>query len=463
MTLTYVDTATDITREHYARAGIKETIIRLSHDDGGYRWGNGDGWGWYVRDKYEKHAVNLSTVEGYEHLVDHHRVIYSTLNLFNADIFNLDYFKIDKKESPVISKEHIAGYTFGIDIDKGHGYDIHDPEVKQAVECMGQFFTDKFRAHAPNSVYVLYSGGGIYVMVHHGVLESYLNQLNTKKERVEGFTILLESFKLVIEEIRVEYFKLHPDHIGKVKPDSLNSAKRVFKSIFSIHKKLPYAVIPLNPTDIKINFDAARVPLSDDIIKTGATWYNDYDTDGGFIAYLQPYIEEVKAGNTMKTFNSITPTGSIYNREYEKAAHPIEDVEQYPPCVKNILNLESCGEGKTRALAFVAAFLGQMNVKKELAQRVFYGLAKHWQADTSNIFDSYYGVMRVQSCRKLTDKNNAGFPGVSLCGLNVCDPDMRCIGISSPWYYADKKANDSRLEWNITHTVNNKNGVGLKQ
>lgn len=440
------ETATEITVMHYSRPEIKTTIQRIAADGDNHKCANGDFASWYRMKDGKLCHMDLTDDADYMHIINRHRSLYWSLNYFKPSMYALDYnqklddcIKIKSQDSPKISREQTSSYTFGVDIDKGHGCDIHTPGIKQAVEDMSQFYATELMKYAPNSVYVVYSGGGIYVYVHHKVFDPFFNQ-DSIQDHDYAVKILLETFALLIEDIRIQFFKLFPQHEGKVKPDSLNSAKRVFKSIFSIHKSLPYSVIPLDPHNVKIDFDDAKLPLSDEVVSRGDDWYVAYDDDLTMLQKLKGYYDQAM----QKVKTSCTTA-------YTKSKVLINDSE-YPPCVKNILQMDSCGEGATRALAFLAAFLGQVGLTYDDAATVWYGLANHWDADAANtnIFDAHFQKMHTTSCQKITDRNNKGYPGVSLNVLGVCKPNMKCMGIGSPRYYADKKANQERLKNRIT-------------
>ncbi|WP_462273427.1 hypothetical protein [Methanohalophilus sp.] len=436
-------TATDRTREHYLRPEVMETILNLAHDETFYRWGNGDGVGWYYRHKQGKYAYNLSREEDYRAIISKYRTLYWTLNLFDMRIFDTDYKEVFPEESPILSRQFTHGYTLGVDIDKGHGCDIHNPEVKQAVEDMGQYYADRLREYAPDSVHCLFSGGGIYVLLHHKAIEDYCKRFVTGNDWEEKFSTLLKAYGYVIEEIRKDFFKEYPQHEGKVKPDSLNNSKRVFKSLFSLHLKQPYVVIPLNPDNIKIDFEKAKLPLSNEVIESGKQWYQTYDTDNVFLNYLSEYL---KLAHEQSRHCTKQGQYSKFDIETDIASDMIP-YEKWPPCVKNILALEKCGEGRTRALAFIAAFLGQMGVPETKAKEIFYNLANRWGATTANVFESNFMRMHVATCDKLGADDNTGYPmGVSIRNLGVCKPDPMCnSSIPSPRYYADRKANNERL------------------
>lgn len=433
------------TEEHYKNPEIKKSIMRVSSDNGNCRAGNWDFANWYKYPKGKKIKLCLANEEDYTNMVETCRTLYWTLNYFDPGIFEVNYKNVRSDESPVISRRYTVGYTFGIDIDKEHGKDIHDPEVKKAVEDIAQYFSDKLRKYLPNSVYCLYSGGGIYILVHHKVFNQYYNRYlsnpDPKYSWDKMLSVLGDAFDYLIEDMRDEFFKLHPEHIGKVKPDQLNNSQRVFKTIFSIHKSLDYAVIPLDPENIKIDFERATVPLKPEVINEGVVWYTKNDNGGKFLEYvLKPFLEKAyeKKEASYK-----------YKSDYTCSSIPIEDLNKWPPCMRNLYTLSSCGEGATRAIAAFASFLGQIGIERNQAYKMFNELADRWGARKENIFDDYFAKMKVPTCRRLISDDNRGFPkGVSIKRLGVCKPDMRCLNSPSPYYYADKKAklhlNDSK-------------------
>lgn len=431
-------------RKHYLTPTVREIIMRISSDGLNSRAGH---WvdttkliggeevtsqDWYRYRKDEKFKLCLSNRIDYYNSVAKHRSLYWTLNVFEPAIFEVDYNQL-KERSENISRKFTAGYTFGVDIDKERGCDIHNTEVKKAVEDMGQFFADKLSEYAPNSVYVAYSGGGVYVLVHHGVFTPYFERFRITDKWDLMLLTLLDAFDFLIADIRDEFFSLHPEHIGKVKPDQLNNSQRVFKTLFSIHKSLDYAVIPLDKHNIKIDFGLATVPLKPEVIETGSNWYTDYDDGRSFInELLKPFLWIALAKRNVN-----------YNHggEYRCSSIPIEDINKWPPCMRNLYNLPECGEGATRALAMFVSFLGQAGVNEETADRLFFELVNRWGARPSNILESYYGKMNVPTCKRLISSDNTGFPkGVSIERLGVCKPDMRCLNSPSPYYYVDKKA-----------------------
>jgi hypothetical protein len=100
-----------------------------------------------------------------------------------------------------------------------------------------------------------------------------------------------------LAEVEDEFFRLHPQHKGKVKIDKINNQKRKFKTIFSIHKKHDLAVVPLDSNSIEIDFSRAKIPLSARVLEDGKRWYQEYDVSEleNLKKLLAPYVELAKA------------------------------------------------------------------------------------------------------------------------------------------------------------------------
>jgi len=439
-------TASEI-QAHYKTPGVQETIQRIAKSGECHRAGNGDGNIWYRSRAGKRNKIDLSNSSDYVYLTRNSRTLYWTLNLFEQEIYGLDYNLIDKADGPITSRSYTAGYTFGIDIDHGHGMDIHNPEVKKAVEDMGQFYADRLREHAPNSVYVAYSGGGIYVMVHHMIFAPYFEKFRNMDDADVMLLTLLDAFDYLIGDLRDEFFKLYPEHVGKVKPDQLNNSQRVFKTLFSVHKSLDYAVIPLDPDNVNIDFEKATLPLQLGVIKEGELWYSEYDDGTNFLNnVLKTYLENAYERKSKSREYAGKSKSREYASDIESSLVPIDDMTKWPPCMRNLYNLPKCGEGQTRALAVLASFWGQIGIKEDTAREMFDSIAERWEAPRSNVFESYYRNMKTPTCASLMSDDNRGFPkGSSIKRLGVCKPDSRCVSVPSPRYYADKNANAELL------------------
>lgn len=442
-------------KEHYRRKEVMDTIIRVSTDGNCTRAGaklipkaytdkrtgeSKDSLDWYDGEygkRKHDYKIDMADKNCYNRSIECGRTLYYTLNMFNEEIFKVAYDCLSKEEKTPLSRYYTTGYTFGIDIDVGKEYSIHDDGARKAVEELTQFYSDKLRDCLPNSVYCLYSGGGIYVMVHHKAFDCYVNRFINTDQWDMMIRTLQDAFDALIKAYRDEFFDLHPEYVGKVKPDELNNAQRLFKTIYSVHKSLDYAVVPLDPENIHIDFNRATIPLSKDVLIDGNEWYTDYDDGGYFIEHvLKPYLEE-----------AIKPKNSyVQNVDIPISKVPIRDTKLWAPCMRNLYNLPKCGEGQTRALAVFVSFLGQIGISSDEAYAMFSELADRWGARKENLFNSYFYSMKVPSCARLGSDDNRGFPkGVSIKCLGVCKPDMKCLNVPSPRYYTDKVANNERL------------------
>lgn len=443
-------TATKETIKHYRTPEVMETILRVSNSNGFYRWAVGDSTGWYKTKANGAKFAQAMTPQNYKLLTHDHKTLYSTLSFYDTEIFETDFNAWEKQEATLKSKGYVRAFTFGIDIDtkdpvNGHGANIRTPEVKEAVEAMAKFFIEKLRAHAPNSVYSLFSGGGIYVFVHHGVFKEFLRKFAFSNDYYKYVNNLTGALNVLIDELSAAFYREYPEHEPYVKADSLNNAKRVFKTVFSIHKKHPYAVIPLDIDNIKIDFENAIIPLKPAILEAGKKWYTEYDDDNQFLKFMVPYLENVREIMLKRMQAATAASGGVYVSK--NSFTPAE----YPPCVKNILERESGGNGATRALAFLAAFFGQIGKPEEEAKAIWYELAEKWGASTANVFDSWYQKMNCPSCMTLKTPG-AGYPHIDLVNMGACTPDMKCCSVNytSPVYYVDKELYIEKLKRDLS-------------
>lgn len=439
-------------RKHYLNPSVMNTIIRVSTSGNYSRAGakyteyldkegnTKTSIDWYKGSGSHKqrdhlYKIDLSSKQNYVNAVGYKRTLYWTLNFFDKGIYSLDYKGIGSGVGTTRSAAYTHACTFGIDIDAGKSFDIHT-DAKAAVESLAQFYSDKFREYLPNSVYLLYSGGGIYVLIHHSVFENYFKQYQNEPDWLVRLQALYDAFNALIDTLRDEFFKLHPEFEGKVKPDALNSVQRLFKCIYSVHKKLDYAVIPLDPKNVQIDFKKAELPLSASVLEEGNNWYTKFDDGTEFIEkVLQPHLT-VAHTKEKKKRESVALLPNI-----PVSSEPLEDISKWPPCMRNLYNLPTCGEGATRGLAAFAAYLGQIGLDEAKARTLFNELSTRWGTGTEHIFSSYFRKMKVATCTRLRENNNKGFPeGVSLKVLNVCKPDVKCLSIPSPRYYADNRA-----------------------
>ncbi|MGD0954715.1 MAG: hypothetical protein ABR985_20410, partial [Methanotrichaceae archaeon] len=407
-------TATELTIEHYRRPEVKEIITKfaLPQDDGTWRALNCDFRRWYAYNNNDARLLNAK--EDYEHLTDRFRVLYQTLNVFDHRLWMVSRPKEEiTSENPLGTPADTLAYTLGVDIDKGRDCTLEDPEIKAAVEDAAKFLVDCLKAHGIHqSVWVLFSGGGIYVEVHHEIVKP-----KAKEGRAEFFEFVTDRYNRFIGHISEEFFKAHPEHIGKVKYDALNNAKRIFKSILSIHKSKPYAVTPLNRDDIKIDFERARIPLKDDMIPEARLWYSSYDP-----------LEREPLFKLLDEFAPIQEDQKRQKQRFEEIWRSEEKVnaEHFPPCIKYMVESEHSGEGKNRISAILSTYLYEMGWDEDEAFKLVKKVAdRNGVSEFEHIFDSFYGHLSCPSCATV-QTDAVGFPHMGLKGLGVCRPDKSC-------------------------------------
>ena len=411
--------ATEMTIEHYQRPEVREIITRFAMPGNGiWRALNGDFHRWYrYRDSPAvREARLLNAVEDYEELAKLYRTLYATLNVFDKNSW------MAARQREEITSDHPLGtpadtvaYTLGTDIDKGHGRDIEDPDVKQAVEAAAQFLVDFLKVRGIHeSVWVLFSGGGIYIEVHH---ELCMPKSSAPEDRRAFFEELTDRYNTFIKHVETEFFKSHPGYIGKVKYDALNNSKRVFKCILSIHKKKPYAVTPLNRDAIKIDFERARVPLQEDMIAEAREWYSTYNP-----AEREPLL---KLLDEFREPEEEKKRSKHHFNETWRSSFKV-DAKYFPPCIKHVIDAVNSGEGKTRFTAVLSAFLFQMGWEEQDAWSLVKAISeRNGLGNADHIFDSCFGRVNCPSCQKIQN-DGAGYPHLGLKGLGCCQPEEEC-------------------------------------
>jgi len=227
--------------KHYEKC--REIITTFGYDPitDSYRLGNKDFTGWY----YNGRCYNL--VKDFDKLKTC-RTIYCTLNF------------VKKPESfgkgRLPSYKHIETMNLFADVD------LQD-EIKEDVKQKGfrpeklrevgvdviYFMYDKFVEFAgdPNSVLLLDSGGGFYVLIHHNVLTPIAREFGEKRGII--FQEVCKRFNRQLKVIREEISAKIPEFSKYFKIDLLNNVNRLFKAPMSVHKSLPYVVHPINPKD----------------------------------------------------------------------------------------------------------------------------------------------------------------------------------------------------------------------
>jgi len=415
------DTATGITREHYERPEVKEIITQFClRKDGSWRAMNGDFSRWY---RYDGKKARLLNIEDYDYITSHDRVLYSTLNVFEPALWMVSRNKEDiTADDPLGTPADTVGYSLAVDIDKGKGFDIHNPEIKAAVEIGAQYLVQRLKdAGVGKSTWVLFSGAGIYIQIHDGICYPISHE---PEKRMKFYERLTDCFNNFIVQVSEDFFKLHPEHIGKVKFDALNNSKRIFKTPLGIHKKHPYAVTPLDRDHIEIDFEKAKLPLKDEVIAETREWYSTYDPterDALFVLLDQFYDEKKRSRSDEKKRSRSDGNFSEIWRSHIKI-----EADYFPPCMKYILEQEHRKEGQTRLTGILSTFLYQMGWNEDEAWDLVEAVSdRNGVGNAEHIFESCFGKINCPSCS--TIKNDAnGYPHLGLKGLGICAETSKC-------------------------------------
>ncbi len=428
-------TATDITRAHFSRPEVMDIIYNYAFPADGWRAYNGDFHRWY---KYlDDGKVRLLNVkEDYEEVANQYRTPYLTLNVFRPVVMGeIRHRTAVTNENPLGTPSNTVAYTLGVDIDKQKGYDIDDPVVQEALNAGAQFIVNYLKDHGIHkSVWVLFSGGGIYALVHHGICKP-ASETSSPETRAEFFANRTDEFNALIVKVAADFKVAHPEYANKVKFDALNNAKRIFKCILSIHKKKPYAVTPLNRDAIKIDTKRASIGLdfglSDEVLEDCRRWYSSYDP-----------MEQKPLFELLDQFRDDTEVAKKRQKDqFHGVFRPADEtaIENFPPCMTHMMTTTNQGEGKTRFAAIISTYLYEMGWSPEQAWQAVETAANHnGLSGAEHIFNSYWGKMSCPLCGTIQN-DGAGFPHLGLKGLDVCKPDDTCKGCRWPGDYAHRK------------------------
>jgi hypothetical protein len=115
------------------------------------------------------------------------------------------------------------------------------------------------------------------------------------------------------------------------------------------------------------------------------------------------------------------------------ALEPIP-LELFPPCIKNIISHTPLLEGRHRALAILAAFLGQAGWEEAAAKKLWSPVAER-SGVQEQIFHSWFRRMNCPLCRTLS-RSGRKYPHLDLAGLGFCQPEESCKEFSGPLEYA---------------------------
>lgn len=254
-------------KEHYKKKNVREIIVAHSSDGEFWRAGCGDKVHWYkkyVGKKDEQYLWDLSQKYNYDILTRNIRTLYWTLNFFQPSVRKQKRFEIDDEPSPG-SFRTTKYYSLAIDIDCQ--FDITNDKARRATEEMVKYYVEELENTCKKSISVYFSGNGVYIFLHHRI---------TGNKSIPEFSYAINAYNKFIENTQKSFYEKNHDLKKYVKADALNSQKRLFKSILSIHIRHPFCCIPIDSGHIFIDLKSATIPISDETIETARQWGTTY-------------------------------------------------------------------------------------------------------------------------------------------------------------------------------------------
>ena len=446
-----MNTATEITEGHYQRPEVKEIILKLCSYAGGLRGLNGDE-GWYSRGPGG--SVKLRGPGDYDDTTARARCLYMTADVFDPMVFDLSAPWIEgrggegRPSFPLGTRGDLISYSLFADIDATKdpgetGSKLYHPGRIEALEAAASFMVRYLGERGiSESVGVLFSGQGVYVWIHPGLSDVSENRILPDfdcQKQDDDFKVWMEAFNALLHDIEAAFFEAFPGHVGRVKFDKLNNQKRKIKCLLSIHKTMPFAVVPLNKDDIKIDLEGSRVTLDEGLreetIVGAGRWLDNWKAAEGersaLAALLKPYATKARKDISRKANAS---------GEISRAPEPVPVVDWCP--FYQALATFPGGEGSHRVCGALAAWLYQAGWEEGEAFDLWYDVAVRCDVET-RIFYTSYGVINSPSCRTI-QKTSAGYPSLGFGGLNLCDPNVKCEGAIWPGHYGTQPRDDLR-------------------
>jgi hypothetical protein len=436
--------ASDLTAEHYQRPDVRESIIDLCKFGGGLRGLNG-GDGWYV---HQDGRMRLRGPGDFDDTISKERSLYMTADVFDPAVFERWEPKIEgpggeiKPENPIGTRGDLIAYSLFADIDAvkdpdDEGDEDGKPRSKlyqkgriEALEAAASFMVRYLRDRGIfESVGILFSGQGVYVWLHPALCDVSENRALPDFDREKqdrDFKIWLMAFNDLLADIEAAFFEEFPEHVGRVKFDKLNNQKRKIKCLLSIHRNLPFAVVPLDKDDIRINLEAARVPLSSETVGRARSWLSTWKSSEDERHALAVLLADYRKKATEDVTARAKSTGDI-----RRATEPIP-VERWCPFYRALLEFQR-GAGSHRVCGALATWLFQAGWTEEEGFELWYPVAVRCGVET-RIFFTSYGVINSPNCETIK-KLGAGYPVLRFGELSLCEPDEGCEGCTWPGDY----------------------------
>lgn len=389
-------------KRHYRREEVRNIIQKYADYKGCHKSGKHDETGLYQYKKNQRRLMDFCNDADYNFIIRNaDRVILSTLNYFKTDLFGQWTPKEDPSPGGFPETEY---FSLSVDIDLADDYTVNDAKALAALRTAGKFIHQKLNDVTCGKLLAMFSGNGVYIHLHPHL--AYLGDGYTADEKVDLFDELTKAFNLYLQELESALYVKYPQVHGLVKIDALNNKKRYFKTVLSLHRKLPYVVFPIDPED-DFQILLKRIPLSsEDLLQAERLIDNFMGADitrkpiHRLGEALQPYTEQIK----------------LDKREYKELdikipeeAIPI-DIIKSEPVTAAIMHPDGWSKGNTRRAAYMAAILNLSGWDADSIHEYIEGIASDWNVGSlSHVIDSWIDGMYPPSIPKIYAKGS-GYP-----------------------------------------------------
>jgi hypothetical protein len=182
--------------------------------------------------------------------------------------------------------------------------------------------------------------------------------------------------------------------------------------------------LKLVTSNIKIDFERAQIPLSGDVLQEGKEWYRDYDLEElkDVKTLLDPYVKILEEDIRQRSESS-----GEYEIHRRSESIPIDD---WPPCMKNILEKAEPGKGPHRACSVLATYLYQIGWSEEDALEIWTPVADRCGIER-RIFGQWYGQMCCPKCSTIQETSD-GYPNPGIGGWIIANPMMVVTNADGP-------------------------------
>lgn len=389
-------------KRHYRRKEVRNIIRKYADYKGCHKSGKHDETGLYQYKKNQRRLMDFCNDADYNFIIRNaDRVLLSTLNYFKTDLFGQWTPEEDPSPGGFPETEY---FSLSVDIDLADDYTVNDAKALAALRTAGKFIHQRLSNVTCGKLLAMFSGNGVYIHLHPHL--AYLGDGYTADEKDDLFDALTKAFNLYLQALESALYEEHPQVHGLVKIDALNNKKRYFKTVLSLHRKLPYVVFPINP-DNNFQIPLKKIPLSTDDLLEAEELINKFmDAD-----ITRKPIQRL--GEALKQY---TEQIKLDKREYKELdikipeeAIPI-DIIKSEPVTAAIMHPDGWSKGNTRRAAYMAAILHLSGWDADSVHEYIEGIASDWNVGSlSHVIDSWIDGMYPPSILKIYEKGS-GYP-----------------------------------------------------